>query len=665
MFQLLTEVKDFIPTAGGAIASDPTGLYLAEQNTGLWRLDLDNRELKLFLDLSQPFQDMKTIAAKKKWKKGPFRHLRPKDFQAGLADERGVLGFAFHPRYNENGRLYVYYSTASDRPEFDHYNLVSEFTIDHDNRLVREKTLLRLPYTQFNHNGGCLAFGPRDGYLYIGVGDGGGRDDAHGAIVAPGEEISLLDVPHEISGAKAYLGNAQDLTTYQGSILRIDVDHRSETPDLPYSIPPTNPLVNAKVEDFPPALRMYFAGESLKRELWAWGLRNPWKFSFGPEGRLFVADVGQDLVEEIDIVEGGGNYGWRIMEGHRIFHRPLYEFFHSLGLVADIIRPILTHGRDNNQPILGNSVIGGYVYQGSDIPRLREAPFYIYGDYKNSLGYAQVLYGVESREGRWGSLEDPQSGHPGILGVLQGESIHSFAQGPYKELYILSQVTRKDSSTQGASKSPHLPTMRLRKIISAPVDFSKKRLLGATKIFQPLFDTPTLSFEQASALLHRARTIAQFMTTSQLRRSEEGQASSPKIHVAVLGRNGDLWTESMADAWRGSLAIAIAKANTALSFSSDENALTSRSVGFLSQPGQDLWQIGTSMPGELVEFPGGVPLYQNKRLVGALGVSGDAIDVDERIAGYSSFGYEPSPAIRIDTVTQGKIPYLIESDSNF
>jgi uncharacterized protein GlcG (DUF336 family) len=658
MFQILTEIKDFIPTAGGATTSDPTGLYISEQTTGLWRLDLETLDSKLFLDLSQPIQEMKSVATRRKWKKGPFKHLKPKDFATGLADERGVLGFAFHPQYDENRKIYVYYTLASDRQELDHYNVVSEFTLDHANKVWQEKEFLRFPSRQFNHNGGCLAFGSRDGYLYIGVGDGGGRDDAHGAVVVPGEEMSLLDIPDEISGAKAYLGNAQDLTTYEGSILRIDVDDHSESNSLPYSIPPTNPLVGVRVEDFPPALRMYFAGDSLKREIWAWGLRNPWKFSFGPEGRLFVADVGQDLVEEIDIVEGDGNYGWRIMEGQRIFHRPLYEFFQSLDLVKDIVRPILTHGRDSSQPVLGNSVVGGYVYQGSDIPRLREAPFYIYGDYKNSLGYAQVLYGVQSREGRWGSLEDPQSGHPGILGVLRGEKIHSFAQGPQQELYILSQVSRQISATQGRSQSLKSSVMRLRTIISAPIDFSKKRLLGFTKLFDPLFDVPTLSPPQASALMNRARTIAQFMTSSSLRRSEKGQPSSPKIHIAVLGRNGDLWTESMADAWRGSLPIAIAKANTALSFSSDENALTSRSVGFLSQPGEDLWQIGTSLPGELVEFPGGIPLYQDGRLVGALGVSGDAVDVDEVIASGASLGYEPREDIRIDNVSQGKIPYL-------
>ncbi len=149
---------------------------------------------------------------------------------------------------------------------------------------------------------------------------------------------------------------------------------------------------------------------------------------------------------------------------------------------------------------------------------------------------------------------------------------------------------------------------------------------------------------------------------SLVRVNAEGQTQTTRMHIIVVDRTGKvIGRRSMADAWGGSVSIATAKAYTAVAFSSDQNALTTRSIGALSQPGGPLWQIGNSnlvggKPG-LIEFPGGVPLYKNGQLVGAIGVSGDGVDQDENVAVAGAKGYLAPEAIRIDTVTKGGVPY--------
>jgi len=150
--------------------------------------------------------------------------------------------------------------------------------------------------------------------------------------------------------------------------------------------------------------------------------------------------------------------------------------------------------------------------------------------------------------------------------------------------------------------------------------------------------------------------------SSLLRVNEEGEVQSTRMHIIVVDRSGDIiGRRSMQDAWAGSVAIAKAKAYTALAFSSDENALTTRSLGALTQPGGPLWQIGNSNAGYgkpgLIEFPGGLPLYKDGVLVGAIGVSGDGVEQDENVAEAAAASYAPPKAIRIDTVTDGGVPY--------
>lgn len=251
----------------------------------------------------------------------PFLDLRDRVEWGG---EKGLLSIAFHPRYRENGIFFVDYTTHVGGL----HTHVSRFKTRNPRQadLGSETVLLRIKQPFSNHNGGQLAFGP-DGYLYIGMGDGGSANDPH--------------------------NNGQDLSTLLGALLRIDVDKTQGK--RPYGIPKDNPFVGRK---------------GARGEIFAYGLRNPWRFSFDPlNGRLYLADVGQDRQEEIDVIEKGGNYGWRIMEG--FICTPGVEPICDKSALA---LPIFAY----EQP-LGMSITGGFVYRGGDIPDL--CGTYLYADY--------------------------------------------------------------------------------------------------------------------------------------------------------------------------------------------------------------------------------------------------------------------------------------------
>ena len=258
----------------------------------------------------------------------PFLDITKEVLKRDGYDERGLLGLAFHPDYATNGKFYVYMSVAAvpDEKGVNHRSEVREYIVDKGNPLTANKSSMRkvlvFDQPESNHNGGDLKFGT-DGFLYISAGDGGGADDKHGQY-----------------------GNAQNLSNLLGKILRIDVNN------TPYSIPADNPFV--KTQD-------------AKGEIYAYGLRNPWRFSFDRNTKqLFAGDVGQNKYEEVDIITKGGNYGWRPIEG-------LHDFRSDDPKPVNPIAPIAEYPHPE-----GLSITGGFVYRGKAIPSL--AGKYIFGD---------------------------------------------------------------------------------------------------------------------------------------------------------------------------------------------------------------------------------------------------------------------------------------------
>ena len=258
-------------------------------------------------------------------------------------NEEGLLGFAFHPKFKENGEFFLYYTSS----EADLLSKISRFRVSENDPNVAdpesEEVILRVPQPFWNHNGGTLVFGP-DGYLYIALGDGGNGSDPN--------------------------GNGQNLTTLLGSILRIDIDHKAD--GIHYAIPKDNPFVGKLV---PSGAR----GKTVpaRGEIYAYGLRNVWRMAFDREtGLLWAGDVGQGVWEEIDIVRSGGNYGWNIREAK--------HWFRPDGNDADrpdLIDPIWEYHHD-----IGKSITGGAVYRGTRVPEL--VGKYVYADYVSGLLWA-------------------------------------------------------------------------------------------------------------------------------------------------------------------------------------------------------------------------------------------------------------------------------------
>ena len=258
-------------------------------------------------------------------------------------NEEGLLGFAFHPKFKQNGEFFVYYTST----EADLLSKISRFRVSKDNPSVAdpasEEVILRVPQPFWNHNGGTITFGS-DGFLYIALGDGGSGNDPH--------------------------GNGQNLTTLLGSILRIDVDHKSGGNN--YSIPKDNPFVGKTVPAGPRGKMV-----PVREEIYAYGLRNVWRMAFDRKtGTLWAGDVGQNLWEEINIIKSGGNYGWNIREAKHWF-RPDGNDANR----PDLIDPVLEYHHD-----IGKSITGGSVYRGTRVPEL--VGKYIYADYVSGLLWA-------------------------------------------------------------------------------------------------------------------------------------------------------------------------------------------------------------------------------------------------------------------------------------
>jgi glucose/arabinose dehydrogenase len=406
------------PNKGVVAPGERPRLYVVDQPGVIWALELDTGVLTPFLDVGPAGLNLLI----------PLGFLGPNTF-----DERGLLGLAFHPDYQRNGRFYTYTSEPSFGPPTfkstlpagtpaDHQNVVSEWrAVAPGNPSLGvqsgRRVLARIDWPQFNHNGGDLAFGP-DGLLYISTGEGGNADDqgvGHGPI-----------------------GNAQDLSVPLGKILRIDVNGANSS-NGQYGIPESNPFVSA--------------GGGAVTEIFAFGFRNPFRMSFDTQtGELLVGDVGQNDIEEVDRVVRGGNYGWRIKEG-TLFFNPNgdadgFATPEPPGPVPPrLIDPIAQYDTHHE----GHSVIGGFVYRGNLLPRLRGR--YVFGDFS-------VLFKFPSGPHDYGRLFHLRRGSQrGVLSeisefhIARGNAVSlavlGFGQDAEGEIYIMGNVSGVPFGTGG------------------------------------------------------------------------------------------------------------------------------------------------------------------------------------------------------------------------
>ena len=330
----------------------------------------------------------------------------------GAFDERGLIDVALHPQFAKNRRIFVTYTAPrrpSAPPDWDCTLRLAEFTLPAGDPVradaSSEKVLLEVDKPFANHNSGRLAFGP-DGFLYLGVGDGGNAHD---------------------QGKRPETGNGQNLQTLLGKILRLDVDHPAG--GKAYSIPSDNPFADGR-DGLP--------------EIYAYGLRNPWGLSVDRGGaqELFVADVGQDLFEEVDIIQKGGNYGWSLREGFHGFSAKSPKApptnAPTTGARGEPLRdPILQYKHTSlkkDPEAQGISITGGYVYRGRAIPEL--VGRYVFGDWSRNWGVPQGVILAAARPAdpatRW-TLERLVVAQPeGFAAYVTG-----FGQDKDGELYVL------------------------------------------------------------------------------------------------------------------------------------------------------------------------------------------------------------------------------------
>ena len=333
-------------------------------------------------------------------------------------DERGLIGVAFHPGYATNGLLYTYtsqpvagpadFSTIPIGQSANHQAVITEWQVPDptnpasvvDPGSARE--LLRIDEPQFNHNAGCVNFGP-DNMLYIALGDGGGADDKDGQ--------SFIGDPIFGHGC---IGNGADNATVLGTILRID-PAGNDSAYGQYGIPADNPFVGMAGVD----------------EIYAYGFRNPFRFSFDAlSGELYVGDVGQNDIEEIDVVTSAGNYGWRHKEGSFFFvangNRPGYVTDVPLNVPAGLTDPIAEYDHDD-----GVAVVGGFVYRGEKVPPL--AGRYVFGDFALTFSNDGRLFYLDASN----QINEFQLvGQPAL-----GMSLLGFGQDANGELYVMANTT--------------------------------------------------------------------------------------------------------------------------------------------------------------------------------------------------------------------------------
>jgi len=390
-----------------AIPDNSDRLAVIDQAGMVWIIEADgDRLLTPFLDVSAKITPL-----------NPFY------------DERGLIGLAFHPDYSSNGRFFVYYTapprTGGPQPGVNWNNLsrIAEYRVSASDMNIAdptsERAILEIDDPQSNHNGGTLEFGP-DGYLYIAIGDGGAAND-----VAPGHVPDWYLVN---AG-----GNGQDLdANLFGNILRIDVNT-----SVGYNIPADNP----------------FVGRAGRDEIYAYGFRNPFRFSFDMSGsrQLYAGDAGQVLYEEISIVKKGGNYGWNVKEGTHCFNaannRTTFPNCPSVDPLGNkLIDPVIELNNWQN-PAGGKAttIIGGNVYRGNDIPGLQGK--YIFGTFSQTPTTAngELFMAQPAGPGLWPYQEIMLTSSPNDV----GQYLKGFGQDRHGEIYLATSDLLGPSGTAG------------------------------------------------------------------------------------------------------------------------------------------------------------------------------------------------------------------------
>jgi glucose/arabinose dehydrogenase len=406
------------PVTGTFAPGDSKHLYVLDQPGRVWAVNLpdgDDEDDALLAPGKTLVADLTT------------RVVKTGLFGIGY-DERGLLGLAFHPDYRRNGLLYTFtnepvkgvadFTTLPPGTAADDQVVVTEWRSgrgDDDARAAlptfdpaRSRTLLRVDKPQFNHNGGTVAFGP-DKMLYISLGDGGAADDQGTG---------------HLTG-----GNGQRLDAALGKILRIDPLGRTSA-NGQYGVPKSNP----------------FFGKSGIPEIWAYGVRNPFRISFDSKtGALYAADVGQNSIEEVDVVRPGRNYGWPIKEGTFLFDNngagPGFVFANSLGQPPELTDPIAEYDHTDGAGSVRVAIIGGYVYRGERVQALRGR--YVFGDYSGPIGRGGNghVYYLDAT----GAIRELKFEGRTTL----GEAVLGFATDGRGEMYLLTNATGLLTGTTG------------------------------------------------------------------------------------------------------------------------------------------------------------------------------------------------------------------------